>query len=65
MARCGLRAVGDGHGPLECSTEHRVEIAVAIDLRRWQLPGIRERTPLTENVRRLLCDIIATGWIHQ
>ena len=44
MARCCLRDVGDGHVLLECSIEHRGEIAVAIDLRQWQLFGIRMRT---------------------
>jgi hypothetical protein len=46
-ARYGLPDVGDGHGLLECSTEHRVEIAVASDLHQWQLLGIRMRSIFT------------------
>lgn len=37
MARYGLQDGEDGHGLLECLTAHHVEIAVAIDLRRWRL----------------------------
>jgi hypothetical protein len=44
MARCGLRDVGDDHVLQECSTEHRVGIAVAIDLRQYQLLEVRMRT---------------------
>jgi len=40
MVTCGLQDVGDDHGLLECSTKHRVEIAVAIDLHLWQLLGL-------------------------
>jgi hypothetical protein len=46
MVMCGLQGVGDGHGLLEYSTEHHVEIVVAIDLRQRQLSGVRTRTIL-------------------
>ena len=46
MVRCGLQDVEDGHGPQECSGGHREEIVVAIDLRQWQLQGVRKKDVL-------------------